>query len=53
MSRHGSAICSGAAAGLAYTLGNVEDDGREAIFIEVDFLVVGDLTDCAAILLLV
>jgi hypothetical protein len=31
-----------------YALGYVEDDGCEAILVDVDFLVVGDLTDSAA-----
>ena len=31
----------------ADALGDVEDDACEAVFVEVDFLVVGDLADCA------
>ena len=47
MGGHRSSICGGAAAWLAYSLGDVKDDACEAIFVEVDFLVVWDLTDCA------
>ncbi len=47
MRSHGGAICGGAAAGLAYTLGDVEDDGCEAVLVEIDFLVVGNLPDRA------
>ena len=32
---------------LGYALGEVDSDGGEAIGFEVDFLVVGDLSDCA------
>jgi hypothetical protein len=40
------AVDGGARAGLAYALGDVEDDTGEAIFVEVDFLVVWYLADC-------
>lgn len=38
-------ICGGAAAWRANSLGDVEDDGREAVFVEIHFLMIGDLTD--------
>jgi hypothetical protein len=41
------AIDRWACAWQADPLRDVEDDGCEAVFIEVDFLMVGDLTDCA------
>lgn len=43
----GCAIDGGTAACGADALGDVKDDAGEAVFVEVDFLVVGDLTDCA------
>jgi hypothetical protein len=45
MGGESSAIDSDARARQANALGDVEDDGCEAVFVEVDFLVVGDLTD--------
>jgi hypothetical protein len=42
-----SAVDCGARAREADALGDVEDDGCEAVSVEVDFLVVGDLADCA------
>ena len=33
---------------LGYALGEVDGEGAEAVGFEVDFLVVGDLPDCAA-----
>jgi hypothetical protein len=47
MSRQSRAIDCGACAWEADSLCDVEDDGCEAILIEINFLVVGDLTDCA------
>lgn len=44
---HGGTIDSCVGAGGTDTLGDVEDDGREAIFVDEDFLVVRDLTDFA------
>jgi hypothetical protein len=43
----GCAINSWPTAGLAHAFGDVEDDTGKSIFVEVDFLVVGDLTDGA------
>jgi hypothetical protein len=47
MSGHGGAISGWSGAGQAYALCDVKDDACEAVFVEVDFLVVGDLTDGA------
>ena len=47
MGGHGCAVGGRTAAGFADALGDVEDDGCKTIFVEVDFLVVGHLTDCA------
>jgi len=44
---HSCAIGRGATAWQTDSLGDVEDYACEAIFVKVDFLVVGDLTDCA------
>ena len=43
----GAAVPFQASAGGVDTLRDVEDDGGEAVFVEVDFLVVGDFADCA------
>lgn len=42
-----SAIGGVSAASRADALGDVEDDACEALFVQVDFLVIGDLTDRA------
>ena len=34
---------------LAHTLEDIDHDGCEAVFVQVDFLVVGDLTDFAVV----
>lgn len=47
MRRKGLAIDLGGAAGPADSLGDVEDDTREATLVDVDLLVVGDLPDRA------
>jgi len=47
MGCQGCAIDCGTRAWQPDSLGDVEDDGCEAIFIEIDFLVVRDLSDCA------
>jgi len=47
MGRQSRAIDGGTRAWQADSLGDVEDDGCEAIFVEIHFLVVGDLTDRA------
>jgi hypothetical protein len=44
----GGAVGGVGAAGGADALGDVEDDAGEAVFVEVDLLVVGDLADGAA-----
>ena len=49
MSGHSRAISSGTASSRAYSLGNIEDDRCEAVFVEVYFLVVWDLSDSTAI----
>jgi hypothetical protein len=43
----GAAIALQAVAGSVNALGDVEDDGGEAILVKVDFLVVGDVADRA------
>ena len=47
MSGHGGAIDSWAGSWEADSLGDVEDYAGEAVFVEVDFLVIGHLTNCA------
>lgn len=47
MRRQGGAVDGGAFAWKADALGDVEYDAGEAIFVEVDFLVVRYLTDGA------
>lgn len=53
MGSHGSSISGGAASWQANTLSDVDDDGCEAIFVEVDLLMIGDLANgavCVSIL---
>lgn len=45
MGREGAAVDLGAGAGPADALGDVEDDAREAVLVDVDLLVVGDLSE--------
>lgn len=45
---HGPAVDLGAGAGLADALCDVKDDAREAVLVDPDFLVVGDLSQLAA-----
>jgi hypothetical protein len=46
--RQGAAVAlEWVVAGGVHALGDVEDDGGEAIFVKVDFLVVGDFTNHA------
>jgi hypothetical protein len=45
--RQGAAVALEAVAGGVDALGDVEDDGGEAVLVEVDFLVVGDFADRA------
>ena len=47
MGSQGAAVDLGAGAGPADALGDVEDDAREAIFVDVDFLIIGDLSEGA------
>lgn len=47
MRSHGPTINLGARSRLAHALSNVEDDAREPILINPDFLVVGDLAQLA------
>ncbi len=47
MGRQGGAVDLGAAAGPADALGDVEDDAREAVLVDVDLLVVGNLSEGA------
>jgi hypothetical protein len=49
MSSHSRAISCGAASGHANALSDVEDDRCEAIFVEVDLLVVWNLSDSTTI----
>ena len=51
MGSQGAAVDLGAGAGPADALGDVEDDAREAVLVDVDFLVVGDLSEFAIFLL--
>jgi len=44
---HSRAINSWSRSREADSLGDVEDYAGEAFFVEVNFLVIGDLTDCA------
>jgi hypothetical protein len=46
--RHGPAVNLGPGAGLADALCDVKDDAREAVLVDPDFLVVGDLSQLAA-----
>jgi hypothetical protein len=43
----GSTVDGGAAACYADALSDIEDDAGEAVFVEVDFLVIGDLANGA------
>ena len=43
----GAAVDLGPGAGGAYALGDVEDDAGEAVGVDEDLLVIGDLTDLA------
>lgn len=45
MGREGAAVDLGAGAGPADALGDVEDDAREAVLVDVDLLIVGDLSE--------
>lgn len=49
MRSHGATVNLGASSRGAYALRNVEDDAREAILIDPDFLIVGDLAQLADI----
>lgn len=40
-------VFKGLVIGFLHALHNLDDDGREAVAVEVDFLVVGDLADVA------
>lgn len=48
MCGHGAAVNLGAGSGLSNALCDLEDDAREAILVDPDFLVVGDLSQFAA-----
>lgn len=45
MRRQGAAVDLGSGARGADSLGDVEDDASEAVLVDVDLLVVGDLAD--------
>lgn len=45
--RHGATVNFGPSTGFSHALGYVEDDTREAILVDPDFLVVGDLAQLA------
>lgn len=47
MRGHGAAVNLGAGSGLSNALCDLEDDAREAILVDPDFLVVGDLSQFA------
>jgi hypothetical protein len=47
MGSHSRTVGCGARTGCTHALGDVENDTSEAIFIQVDFLVVGNLSDGA------
>lgn len=47
MSSHSRTIGRWARTGCTYSLGDIEDDTCEPIFIQVDFLMVGNLSYCA------
>jgi hypothetical protein len=47
MGRQSGAIDGGTCTWEADPLRDVEDDGCEAVFVEIDFLVIRDLADCA------
>lgn len=48
MCGHGAAVNLGAGSGTSNALCDLEDDAREAILVDPDFLVVGDLSQFAA-----
>jgi hypothetical protein len=53
MGRQSRAIDGGTGTWEADPLRNIEDDGCEAVFVEIDFLMIRDLADCAKFRVLV
>jgi hypothetical protein len=47
MRRQSGAINSWSSTFNAYSLGNIEDDASEAIFVKIDFLMIWDLSNGA------